>query len=96
MNLADSGKVQNTRVLSAPCASLKLRGHIKIIGSGPRRYVQLVQAFRDDLGRPKRRTVAPLGQLDRLNSGLDSVISGLLTAVPAATDRCYRLSNKRS
>ena len=27
---------------------------------------------------PKQRTVATLGRLDQLNSGLDSVISGLL------------------
>jgi len=37
-----------------------------------------VEAFRDDLGRPKQRTVATLGRLDQLNSGLESVISGLL------------------
>jgi len=51
---------------------------IKVTSSGPRRYVQLVEAFRDDLGRPKQRTVATLGRLDQLNSGLESVISGLL------------------
>ena len=51
---------------------------IKVTSSGPRRYVQLVEAFRDDVGRPKQRTVATLGRLDQLNSGLESVISGLL------------------
>ncbi len=51
---------------------------IKITASGPRRYVQLVEAYRDDKGRPKQRTVATLGRLDQLDSELESVISGLL------------------
>ena len=51
---------------------------IKVTNSGPRRYVQLVEAFRDDAGRPKQRTVATLGRLDQLNTGLESVISGLI------------------
>ena len=51
---------------------------IKVTKSGSRRYVQLVEAFRDEVGAPKQRTVATLGRLDQLNSGLESVISGLL------------------
>ncbi len=51
---------------------------IKVTKSGPRRYVQLVEAYRDDDGRPKQRTVATLGRLDQLNCELESVISGLL------------------
>ena len=51
---------------------------IKITSSGPRRYVQLVEAFRDASGAPKQRTVATLGRLDQLSSGLESVICGLL------------------
>ncbi|CUI08759.1 Mobile element protein [Janthinobacterium sp. CG23_2] len=51
---------------------------IKVTTSGPRRYVQLVEAYRDDNGRPKQRTVATLGRLDQLNSELESVIAGLL------------------
>ena len=51
---------------------------IKVTTSGPRRYVQLVEAYRDDNGRPKQRTVATLGRLDQLNTELESVISGLL------------------
>lgn len=51
---------------------------IKVTNSGPRRYVQLVEAYRDEQGRPKQRTVATLGRLDQLNAGLESVISGLL------------------
>ncbi|WP_370663873.1 hypothetical protein [Massilia violaceinigra] len=51
---------------------------IKVTTSGPRRYVQLVEAYRDAEGRPKQRTVATLGRLDQLNTDLESVISGLL------------------
>ncbi|MBK8974272.1 MAG: hypothetical protein IPM37_24015 [Hahellaceae bacterium] len=32
--------------------------YIKITKSGPRRYVQLVEAYRDDQGNPRQRTVA--------------------------------------
>ena len=51
---------------------------IKVTHSGPRRYVQLVEAYRDAQGRPKQRTVATLGRLDHLGCELESVISGLL------------------
>ena len=51
---------------------------VKLTHSGPRSYVQLVEAYRDDAGRPKQRTVVTLGRLDQLDAGLDSVISGLL------------------
>ena len=51
---------------------------IKVTHSGPRRYVQLVEAYRDDTGRPRQRTVATLGRLDQLGTELESVISGLL------------------
>ena len=50
---------------------------IKLTRSGPNRYVQLVEAFRDAAGRPKQRTVATLGRLDQLDGELKSVISGL-------------------
>ena len=52
--------------------------HVKITTSGPRRYVQLVESFRDDNGKVKKRTVATLGRLDQLGGELDSVINGLL------------------
>ena len=51
---------------------------IKLTRRGPNEYVQLVQAYRDDSGRPKQRTVASLGRLDQINTELNSVISGLL------------------
>ena len=37
-----------------------------------------MEAYRDDAGRPKQRTVASLGRLDQINTELNSVISGLL------------------
>jgi transposase len=51
---------------------------VKVTSSGPRRYVQLVESYRDDAGRVKKRTVATLGRLDQLSGQLDSVIDGLL------------------
>lgn len=54
--------------------------YVKITQSGPRRYVQLVESYRDATGRVKKRTVATLGRLDRLRGELDAVIDGLLKA----------------
>ena len=51
---------------------------IKVTRSGPRRYVQLVEAYRDDAGQPRQRTVATLGRLDQMGCELESVISGLM------------------
>ena len=35
---------------------------VKITASESRRYVQLVESYRDDAGRVKKRTVATLGR----------------------------------
>lgn len=51
---------------------------LKITSSGPRQYLQLVEAFRDDSGKARHRTLVTLGRLDQLDGQLDSVISGLL------------------
>jgi transposase len=51
---------------------------LKITRSGPRKYLQLVEAFRDDAGKAKHRTLVTLGRLDQITDSLDSVISGLL------------------
>lgn len=50
---------------------------VKVTQSGGRRYVQLVESFRDEQGRVKKRTVATLGRLEQLGE-LESVISGLM------------------
>lgn len=52
--------------------------HVKVTTSGSRQYVQLVESYRDDGGRVKKRTVATLGRLDQLGGDLDSVIRGLM------------------
>ena len=52
--------------------------YVKVTTSGPRRYVQLIESFRDGAGRVKKRTVATLGRTDQLSGELDSVIDGLL------------------
>ena len=52
--------------------------YVKITRSGPRRYVQLLESFRDENGRVKKRTVANLGRIDEIDGALDSVINGLL------------------
>ena len=51
---------------------------LKITRSGPRQYLQLVEAFRDDVGKAKHRTLVTLGRLDQVVGSLDAVISGLL------------------
>jgi hypothetical protein len=51
---------------------------VKVTTSGPRRYVQLVESYRDEAGRVKKRTVATLGRVDQLTGALDCVIDGLL------------------
>jgi transposase len=53
---------------------------VKVTSSGSRRYLQLVEAYRDDLGKPKQRTVATLGRLDLLDGQLDQVMAGLARA----------------
>ena len=52
--------------------------YVKVTRSGPRRYVQLVESFRDDEGKVKQRTIATLGRLDQMDGALDSVIGGLM------------------
>ena len=53
---------------------------VKVTRSGPRRYLQIVEAFRDpDSGRPKQRHIANLGRLEQLTeTDLDGIINGLL------------------
>ena len=50
---------------------------VKVTRSGPRRYVQLVEAFRNDEGKVKHRTIATLGRLDKLGEELNAVVDGL-------------------
>ena len=73
---------------------------IKVTNSGQRRYVQLIDAYHDDEGRPRQRTVATLGLLDESSTEFDSVVSGLTRVIgktlprpspaPAVTFECAR------
>jgi transposase len=54
--------------------------YLKITRSGPRRYLQIVEAYRDPgSGRPKQRHIATLGRVDQLSeANVDGLIEGLL------------------
>lgn len=60
---------------------------VKITRSGPRQYVQLVEAYRDAAGKAKHRTLATLGRLDQLGGNLDAVIAGLLKVTGRSPER---------
>ena len=50
----------------------------RITESGGRRYLQIVESFRNDAGKSRLRVVANLGRFDALKTGqLDALISGL-------------------
>tara|TARA_R110002094_G_C4909733_1_gene210863 strand:+ start:174 stop:1877 length:1704 start_codon:yes stop_codon:yes gene_type:complete len=50
---------------------------VKLTKSGPRRYIQLVEAYRDENGRARQRTIASLGRLETIDAHYDSLIRGL-------------------
>ena len=54
--------------------------YLKITRSGPRTYLQIMEAYRDpETGRPKKRYIGSVGWLDQLErKDLDSLIDGLL------------------
>ena len=60
---------------------------IKLTRSGGHGYLQLVESFRNDEGKPRQRTVATLGRLDETGGGVDSLLNGLLRVkgLPAST-----------
>lgn len=62
---------------------------VKVTASGPRRYLQLVEAYRDEYGKPKQRTVATLGRPDQIDGQLDQVIAVLVrvTGKPIAVNK---------
>ena len=51
--------------------------YVKLTKSGPRRYIQLVEGYRDDQGRSRQRTIASLGRLEQIDQNFESVIRGL-------------------
>ena len=59
---------------------------VKITTSGPRKYVKLVEAFRDDKGVARQRVIATLGRLEHIQSGgSDALLNGLLRAAGRPT-----------
>ena len=57
----------------------------RITESGGRRYLQIVESFRNDAGKSRLRVVANLGRLDALKPGqLDALINGLNRATGRA------------
>lgn len=60
----------------------------KLTKSGGHTYVQLVESFRDENGRPRQRTVSTLGRLDEVGGQVDALLKGLLRAkgMPAAME----------
>jgi transposase len=60
---------------------------IKLTRSGGHSYLQLVESFRNEEGKPRQRTVATIGRLDESGGSVDALLGGLLRAkgLPAAT-----------
>lgn len=52
---------------------------IKVTKSGPRRYAQLVESFRNDAGQPRQRTICTLGRLES-GGDVDVLIAALRRA----------------
>ena len=51
---------------------------IRINQSGERRYLQVVESYRNEAGKPRHRVVANLGRIDGMEDGhLDAMIRGL-------------------
>lgn len=52
---------------------------IRITTSGPRQYVKIVEAYRDEAGVSRQRVIATLGRLETVRAGsADAVVNGLL------------------
>ena len=59
---------------------------IKITTSGPRRYVKLVEAYRDAVGVSRQRVIATHGRLETIRAGdADPLLNGLLRAAGKPT-----------
>ena len=61
---------------------------VKLTRSGPRTYVQLVESFRDETGKPRQRTLLTLGRLDQADGQVDAVINALLRAKGRTAGHC--------
>lgn len=50
---------------------------VKFTKSGPRRYSQQAESYRDENGRVKHRTIASLGRLEKIDANFDQMVRGL-------------------
>ena len=54
---------------------------VRINESGGRRYLQIVESYRNEAGKPRHRVIANLGRIDGMEDGhLDALIRGLCRA----------------
>lgn len=53
---------------------------IKLTRSGGHSYLQLVESFRNEQGKPRQRNVATLGRLDETGGSVDALLNSLLRA----------------
>ena len=69
--------------------------YTKITQSGGRRYLQLVEGFRDDAGKVRHRVVANLGRVDDLTpEKLDPLINGLNRVLGRAENTSCELAHE--
>lgn len=54
--------------------------YIKVTRSGGHSYLQLVESYRNEDGKPRQRTVATVGRLDEAGGSVDALLGGLLRA----------------
>lgn len=62
---------------------------IKVTQSGGRRYAQLVESFRNEEGKPRKRTVCTLGRLEPAGD-VDTLIAALQREVSNLSCRISR------
>ncbi|SEA79028.1 hypothetical protein SAMN05444370_1952, partial [Rubrimonas cliftonensis] len=69
--------------------------YTKITRSGGRRYLQLVEGYRDDAGKVRHRVIANLGRIEDLTpEKLDPLISGLNRVLGRAENTASHLTHE--
>ena len=64
---------------------------VRVNKSGKRRYLQVVESYRNEAGQPRHRVVANLGRIDDMEDGhLDSLIRGLCRVAGRDEPACLR------
>ena len=53
--------------------------YVRVSKSGNRRYLQIVEGYRDEAGRVKQKVIANLGRLDKMG---EKDLSACLTSAP--------------